>query len=262
MPTLGNLKARGLIENAIYPACNKAEETVPHLFRDCMFTKQVLQKLGITHSSTDQEQGWKQWWLKYYPELYKKRETRSGGQQTEEWLKKNFDASYQGHQNRSISGVIIRNNEGLVMASCVYPVANVRDPTMTKAWVCFQAVTFVEKLGFRDVCVEGDALTVIRKLRDRENDKSVIGNLVNEIKIEVQGSGDLSFIMLHERLIHWHMRWLQKVDSMRNLCIGWKRSQRNWNVLLKEIEEGYEREVALLVGTESRNGSVMGFRRI
>ncbi|MBA0803183.1 hypothetical protein Gohar_013425, partial [Gossypium harknessii] len=108
--------------------------------------------------------------VKYYPELYKKRETKGGGQQIEEWLKKNFDASYQGHQNRSISSIIIRNNEGLVMASCVYPVANVRDLTMIEAWVCFQAVTFIEKLGFRDVCVEGDALTIIRKLRDREND--------------------------------------------------------------------------------------------
>lgn len=100
-------------------------------------------------------------------------------------VKENFDASYQGHQNKSIQCILTRNNEGLVMASCVYLMANVRDLTMTEAWVCFQAVTFVEKLGFRDVCVEGDALTVIRKLRDRENDKSVIENLVNEIKIEV-----------------------------------------------------------------------------
>ncbi|MBA0763154.1 hypothetical protein Gotri_012659, partial [Gossypium trilobum] len=50
-----------------------------------------------------------------------------------ESVKENFDASYQQHLNRSISGVIVRNNEGLVMASCIYPVENVLDLTMVKA---------------------------------------------------------------------------------------------------------------------------------
>ncbi|MBA0817420.1 hypothetical protein Gohar_021929 [Gossypium harknessii] len=68
------------------------------------------------------------------------------------------------------------------MASCIYLVENVRDPTMVEAWACLQAVTFAEDLGFREVCMEGDALTVIRKLKAANNDKSTIRKLINEIK--------------------------------------------------------------------------------
>ncbi|KAA3469232.1 hypothetical protein EPI10_015040 [Gossypium australe] len=56
MPTLGNLKARGLIENAFCPVCKEEEETMTHLFRDCYFIKLVLQKLMITPSTINKEQ--------------------------------------------------------------------------------------------------------------------------------------------------------------------------------------------------------------
>ncbi|MBA0839171.1 hypothetical protein Goarm_004931 [Gossypium armourianum] len=39
-----------------------------------------------------------------------------------------------------------------------------------------------EEMGFQDICVEGDALTVIRKLNFAEEDRSCISNLIQEIK--------------------------------------------------------------------------------
>ncbi|KAG8491235.1 hypothetical protein CXB51_014390 [Gossypium anomalum] len=60
----------------------------------------------------------------------------------------------------SVAGVIIRNNLGLVTGSCVYSIENVQDPTMVEAHACLQAVIFVKEMGFGDICVEGDALTV------------------------------------------------------------------------------------------------------
>lgn len=53
------------------------------------------------------------------------------------------------------------------MAACSYPWKNIQDPVMAEARACLQAVTLAEDMGFLDVCIEGDALTIIRKLRAR-----------------------------------------------------------------------------------------------
>lgn len=45
-----------------------------------------------------------------------------------------------------------------------------------------QAATFIEELGFREVCIEGDALIVIKSINAVEEDKSRISNLIIEIK--------------------------------------------------------------------------------
>ncbi|MBA0701406.1 hypothetical protein Goari_027285, partial [Gossypium aridum] len=39
----------------------------------------------------------------------------------------------QQHARRSCSGVIVRNKEGLVIASCTYPWGNILDPIMAEA---------------------------------------------------------------------------------------------------------------------------------
>ncbi|PPR85678.1 hypothetical protein GOBAR_AA35011 [Gossypium barbadense] len=49
------------------------------------------------------------------------------------------------------------------MGACVYPVINIRDPTTVEAVACLQAITFTEGMGFGDIVVEGDSLTVIKK---------------------------------------------------------------------------------------------------
>ncbi|KAH1031381.1 hypothetical protein J1N35_043555 [Gossypium stocksii] len=79
------------------------------------------------------------------------------------------------------------------MASCIYLVENVRDPTMVEAWACLQAVTFAEDLGFREVRMEGATLTVIRKLKAASNDKSTVRNLTNELKNRISSFRRLTF---------------------------------------------------------------------
>lgn len=54
---------------------------------------------------------------------------------TKDQVKVNFDTVFQQQNNKVINGIIIRNNIGLIMGSCVYPVKNVRDPTTAEAYV-------------------------------------------------------------------------------------------------------------------------------
>lgn len=64
---------------------------------------------------------------------------------------------------------------------------------MVEARACLQAVILAEEMGFQDVCFEGDALTIIRKLRATDEDKSCIRNLIKEIKEKGRRFRRLSF---------------------------------------------------------------------
>lgn len=64
IPTLQNLKARSLVRNTVCPVCQVEEESVEHLFRDCIFTQQVLRGLGVTVTTCNQETSWKNWLVK------------------------------------------------------------------------------------------------------------------------------------------------------------------------------------------------------
>lgn len=48
------------------------------------------------------------------------------------------------------AGIIIRNNQGLVMGACVYPRENVYDATTAEAFACRKVVIFTAEMGFRD----------------------------------------------------------------------------------------------------------------
>ncbi|MBA0753067.1 hypothetical protein Gogos_021534 [Gossypium gossypioides] len=48
-----NLKSRRLKEDALCPICKEEEEIVAHLFRDCAFTKPILQEAVIFTEDLD-----------------------------------------------------------------------------------------------------------------------------------------------------------------------------------------------------------------
>ncbi|KAH1032212.1 hypothetical protein J1N35_044386 [Gossypium stocksii] len=79
------------------------------------------------------------------------------------------------------------------MATCTYPWENISDPAMAEARACLQAITMAEEMGFQDICVEGDALTIICKLNSVEEDKSSISSLIQEIKGRIPNFRRLSF---------------------------------------------------------------------
>ncbi|MBA0844862.1 hypothetical protein Goarm_022736 [Gossypium armourianum] len=56
---------------------------------------------------------------------------------------------------------------------------------MAEARACLKAVSFAKELGFRDVCVEGDTFTIIKKLESVNEDRSIIGTIVQEIRQKI-----------------------------------------------------------------------------
>ncbi|KAK9025050.1 hypothetical protein V6N11_064949 [Hibiscus sabdariffa] len=51
-------------------------------------------------------------------------------------VKVNFDASYLTISRESVSGVLIRDDNGLVMAACAHPHLNVPSPEVAEALAC------------------------------------------------------------------------------------------------------------------------------
>ncbi|MBA0755327.1 hypothetical protein Gogos_020069 [Gossypium gossypioides] len=64
---------------------------------------------------------------------------------------------------------------------------------MAKVRACLQALQFTENLGFRRIFVEGDALTVIRKMKSTKEDKSVIGMVIRASKDKVETFEEIEF---------------------------------------------------------------------
>ncbi|KAG8481488.1 hypothetical protein CXB51_026338 [Gossypium anomalum] len=160
---------------------------------DLSFTRDVLQEVGVLTLPTNENQEWIQGdkihhegmqdkvcdvarFIKaYIVELdhlesftnYRFNTNKPNWEPpSEEQVKVNFDTSYQQLNCLAISCIIITYNMGLVMGACGCRINNIRDSTTAKAVACVQAVTFAEEMDFGDVVIEGDSLTVIKKLNN------------------------------------------------------------------------------------------------
>lgn len=57
-------------------------------------------------------------------------------------------------------------------------------------------------------------MTVIRKLQNPENDKSLIGLIINDIKKKLDNLGALSCITYHVEQMKWHTQWLHRGEDV------------------------------------------------
>ncbi|KAK8998041.1 hypothetical protein V6N11_012573 [Hibiscus sabdariffa] len=116
-----------------------------------------------------------------------------------ESLKFNFDASFNSFEKRSTSSIIIRDSSGQPMAASTFPQLFTRDPEMTEAKACEQAVLLARDLGFRKVIIEGDALNVINKLNNHVEDRPDIGAIVKNIQDVRKQFQNISFVHVSRR---------------------------------------------------------------
>ncbi|XP_039063692.1 uncharacterized protein LOC120208488 [Hibiscus syriacus] len=89
-------------------------------------------------------------------------------------IKVNFDASFNRSTLQSVSGIVLRDSNGLLMAAGTYPNSFILNPEMTEAFACEQALILSKDLGFRCIEVEGDALTVISEVVSPTMDRSLV----------------------------------------------------------------------------------------
>ncbi|KAK8686291.1 hypothetical protein V6N13_125318 [Hibiscus sabdariffa] len=96
-------------------------------------------------------------------------------------VKFNFDASFNSTARTSISGVIARDSQDFILAAGTYPHTRIADAFTAEAVACERAVVFAQDLGFRSIIIEGDSLSVFKKVTSANFDKSVISPIIRDI---------------------------------------------------------------------------------
>lgn len=99
------------------------------------------------------------------------------------FLKINFDRAFNQNINRLGSGVIARNENGEILVSTSTLHFGVALPFMAEGLKCFIAVNLGLSLGSERVVIEGDSLSIIKKCRRNERDKSEIRAVITNIQL-------------------------------------------------------------------------------
>ena len=76
-------------------------------------------------------------------------------------MKINFDGAVFGASNMSGIGVVIRDSNGAVLASCSQKIPQAYKAEEIKVLVALKALSFAFELGFRSAILEGDSLGLI-----------------------------------------------------------------------------------------------------
>ncbi|KAH1056339.1 hypothetical protein J1N35_034404 [Gossypium stocksii] len=77
--------------------------------------------------------------------------------------------------------VLARNKERQCLGACTYPSGDVADAVVAEAKACERAILFMVEMGWRRIILEGDPLTIIKKLALEEEDRSLIRPIINNI---------------------------------------------------------------------------------
>ncbi|KAK8558830.1 hypothetical protein V6N13_098456 [Hibiscus sabdariffa] len=97
-------------------------------------------------------------------------------------VKVNFDASFSSIMKTSVSGIIILDADGFILAASSNQNVFIANHETAEARACEQALILAKDVGFRSVIVEGDALTVITKINRSFEDMSEIWAILQNIQ--------------------------------------------------------------------------------
>ncbi|KAG8488152.1 hypothetical protein CXB51_018799 [Gossypium anomalum] len=87
-------------------------------------------------------------------------------------VKINFDAAFNKQRNKSYSRLVVQNERAEVICSITVMHVNIPSTFAAKAMAYFQALNLGLFLGLREVEIEGDSRSVIRKLQEEKEDRS------------------------------------------------------------------------------------------
>ena len=96
--------------------------------------------------------------------------------------KVNFNVVVFADLDTSGVGVVMRNDKGEVMASLATRGPPVRDSEEVEVLACQRTLEFAVKVGFSELILEGDNLTVMKSLISLKPNRSRLGHIYEEIQ--------------------------------------------------------------------------------
>ncbi|KAK8614318.1 hypothetical protein V6N13_122679 [Hibiscus sabdariffa] len=182
IPTFGNLTVRGIAAHTACLLCDGSSETAFHLISTCVFSRRIFSALHITLPQVLLTSDWLPWLANFV----------NGLSVTHCRLLFLAIWAIWGHC------IIFRDSAGDVLAAGCFSHHNVLDPFAAEALACYQALVLAHDLSYMRIVLEGDSLSVIKKVRHFFEDRSVIGMLIKDIKRKM-GSFDSTTVLFCPR---------------------------------------------------------------
>nr|XP_023898722.1 uncharacterized protein LOC112010605 [Quercus suber] len=96
-------------------------------------------------------------------------------------VKVNFDGPWFPESDEAGTGVVIRNSDGAVMAAMAEKIAKPPSAEVLESLAARHAVVFTLEVGFHRVCLEGDAVSVIKALQNSGMGLPLGGHILKDI---------------------------------------------------------------------------------
>ncbi|KAF5443038.1 hypothetical protein F2P56_035633 [Juglans regia] len=105
----------------------------------------------------------------------------------ESFVKTNWDAVVDKEGKKVGLRVVIRNEEGEIMAAVGEHRSLVSDPTAAKGYALRKAMEFCKDLNFSRVVFEGDAQVIVNVVNEEEKYLSIYGFVIEDAKKLLKG---------------------------------------------------------------------------
>ncbi|KAA3486789.1 reverse transcriptase [Gossypium australe] len=208
-----NMACRRLANSRTYPRCGGRDETMNHYFRECPVTMEMWRALINLDLSTGTSMDFGEWitmiltsltlakgrifcvalWAIWgdrnscVHEKTSKLETKWRHPPGQE-IKINFDGAFDERSKSSASGVVVRNSSGRVLISRTTIHRGITSAFAAEAVACCQATQIALDMNIENIIIEGDSLSVIKKCKNINQDKSLIGPFIHDIhRLKLRG---------------------------------------------------------------------------
>ncbi|MFQ6636931.1 hypothetical protein Gotur_013022, partial [Gossypium turneri] len=114
-----------------------------------------------------------------------------------------FDAAFDQQHARSASGLIVRGEGGEILVSKSVIHNNIATPFAAEAHAGLKALQLGRSMAFKDIQILGDSKTIIRKCQSSEQDRSVIGAIINDIQEIKTSFNRISFCFISRTKIFY-----------------------------------------------------------
>ncbi|KAK8535167.1 hypothetical protein V6N12_056696 [Hibiscus sabdariffa] len=195
--TYSTLQNRRLNVNNVCPFCLSSGESIAHLMRDCSFVRQLFFAQGICFPSCPIYPDWLEWLAMIFCRLNVKCKIVLMVTLWAVWHARNKRV-HEGtvatvHGTLSFITAFIREN-----ATVCPPLSpGVLEESVTWQIPADGAITFAKELGFRRVVIEGDSLTVVKKVCSLTSDGSLISPIIYDIRAVAREFVSIGFQFIH-----------------------------------------------------------------
>ncbi|KAK4433554.1 hypothetical protein Salat_1117700, partial [Sesamum alatum] len=164
-------------------------------------------------------------YLKAFQEANKKHARNPADPQYTRWIpsstgkvKINFDGALFKVPAGAGAGMVARDHNGFCVAWNYQFIPHILDAEHAEALALRMLVEIAIARGWKDVVLEGDCWTLVKKIKEDSNDISYIGPIVQETKV------------LLRRFSMWNIRWIARdnnkaAHNLAHLACSWQIQQ-------------------------------------